>query len=340
MARSLGEMSSGAEGAKQTTGYEGIVPPSAGKRFEEKPSKGPSKQEIMDRRLTVDQTTKSVGPVFNIPSGQRGQAGPEGKRAGTKDVSVPFHEMHKAYSTIINNGRSFRKNPLGSDHHDAMDVASGHLMNSIVSYHKAVGEGRMGKHDMDTTVAHGHLQDAVEHMALAHKTLVESGVHDSLQSRKLHAPLPSSDAVADLRSKSLTLKRQGVDGIAGKKKPYKEGVIGKDSSLERNRGTTVIRSPGRGTAEFTDRDVSDLARVFGNDHPGIQRIRAMAGTPRGQDLRISREDRREGVTKQLGAGVATGSFKNPKRRASQKRIDVEYRTDANPSNNTGGKPRP
>lgn len=336
MGRSLGELNSGAENAKQVTGYEGIIKAPA----EGKTAKKPAKEEVLQRY--VDETPMATAaPEARKPistSGPRGAVPQGGTRARTRDVTAPFHEIHSAYTTLINNSRSMK---LGEDHQDAIDVAAGHMMNSAISYHKAMVEGGLHTNGMNVDIAHGHLQDAVEHLTYAHETLVQSGVHSTLASRNLNAPIPSDDKVADLVGKSQTLERRGAGGVAGAVKPYKKGLLGRTGEMTYNRGQYTLNRTVNGQvekAEFSDKDVNDMARTFGRNHPGVQKFIAMRGTQRGKTLRVSADERREGIVKATGAGVATGG-PNPKARGRGVRVDTEYRTDANPSNNTGGKPR-
>jgi hypothetical protein len=343
MGRSLGEMNSGAEKAKGVTGLEGIIPPAAGKRFEEGVSKGPSKEKVLERFLNetpISTAAPASRKPIVAPKSNRGAVPSGQQRARTRDVIAPFHELHKTYSTLINNARSMN---LSDEHHDALDVAAGHLMNSAVSYHKAMSEGGLHTNNMNVDTAHGHLQDAVEHLSSAHNTIVDSGVHATMSSRNLSSALPTDDKVADLVGKSQTLERQGVGGVAGKLKPYKRGVLGRTGSMTYNKGqyslTRVADDNKVEGAEFGDKAVNDMSKLFGRDHPGVQKLIAMRGTPRGQKLRVSKEERREGVTEATGAGTATGSPRNPKARGTGRRIDTRFNTDSNPSGNTGGKPK-
>ena len=341
--------------------FSGIIPPAAGgeeqiqaseaKRAAARRAKGPQTgisykkntgeggivaEETIDESQIPTAAPKGRKPI--TASGPRGAVPEGGQRARTRDVVTPLVQLHGMYKTLINTARSMK---LSESHQDALDIASGHLMNSAVSGHRAHSEGNLGKWNMDRDVTHGHLQDAVEHLSAAHNTLVASGIHATLASRNMTSALPSDDTVADLVAKSQTLQRTGVGGVSGALKPYKRGVIGRAGEIAYNKGSYTLKDATKdpNPAEFGDKDVNEISRMFGRDHPGVQKLIAMRGTPRGQKSRVSKEDRREGVAEVTGAGVASGNIANPKRRGSGRRIDVDYRTDANPSNNTGGKPK-
>jgi hypothetical protein len=359
MGRSLGELNSGANNAKQLGLDEsGIVKPSV-ERFGSgtpNPSKGPSKEDVLQRMIDVTPESGGSGRAFakdvtpvrksTIPTVRMGTVAEGQRRAGTKEVSIPFQQMHKDYSSVINSARNLRKNPLTPDQHDALDVATTHLMNSIASYHRARTEGGLGTPDMHNPTAHTHLHDAVKHLTYAHETLVQSGVHDSLLGRRLSSPLPKDEHVAELSAKSSTLEGQGVGGVQGAKKPYKEGVLGRNSRMTNAAGVLTLQHHNAVTGrmdslEIPHNEIGTLASTFGRNHPAIQKMYAMIGTQRGKRMRVSSDERREGVISSTGAGVAADAPAgiNPKKRASGRRIDVEYRTQSNPSNNTGGRPR-
>lgn len=338
MGRSLGEMNSGAEKAKGVTGYEGILPPADKGRAEASPSKAPKTEDVLQR--FVDQTPRTDS------SGSGGSRPVErATNVRTREVASPLLEMHQHHSAVINAARSLSKPSLTEDQHDALDIATAHLSNSVASYHKARTEGGLHTNNMDNDVAHGHLQDAVKHLSYAHDTLVQSGVHETLQNRYQNSPMPSSSAVKNLVTKSRGLERRGVDGKAGALKPYKQGFIGRKGKMRATPTGMVIENPGKDGkmegAEIDRKGLNDLAQTFGRNHPAIQKLRNMQGTPRGQRPRILPDDRRDGVVEAKGAGVAKDAPAgvNPKKRASSKRVDTEYRTDANPSGNTGGKPK-
>jgi len=362
MGRSLGELSSSADRAKGVTGLEGIVKPaverpeiSAGQGAA--PSKGPSKEEILQRFVDVtpgagSSTRKGfatdVTPTrkSTIPTKRMGTRAEGQSHTPTKEVSVPFREMHARYSDAINAARNIRKSPLAPDQHDALDIATTHLMNSIVSYHRARSEGGLETRDMHSPTAHTHLHDAVKHLTYAHETLVQSGVHDALASRKMTVSMPKDEHVADLATKSTALEGQGVGGVQGAKKPYKEGVLGRNSRMTNAAGVLTIQHHNAVTGkmdslEIPHNEIGTLASTFGRNHPAVQKMYAMLGTQRGKQMRVSKEERREGVVKSMGAGVATDAPAgvNPKKRGSGRRIDLTYRTDANPSSNTGGRPK-
>lgn len=348
MGRSLGEMNSGADNAKQRGLDElGILKPAV-ERFErtsDKPeSKGPSKEQVLQRFIDETPTSgggasrgfaKDVGPKrkSTIPTARMGTVPEGGQRARTKDVSVPFHEMHTTYSNLINTARNFRpttKNPLSPEHHDALDTATTHLMNSIVSYHRATSEGGLGTPTMHNPTAHSHLYDAVKHLAAAHETLVQSGVHTSMASRKLNAPLPKDEHVADLAAKASTLEGQGVGGVQGAKKPYKEGKLGKGGTMTVNENVLVVHHPDHpGTLEIPQGDLHKLATTFGRHHPAVEKMHAMMGTQRGAEARITQQDRFEGVETAKKAGIAKDAPVNPKRPGTGRRIDTGFKSDAN-----------
>lgn len=355
MGRSLGEMNSGADKAKGVTGYEGILPPADKGRAESGQSKAPkvSKEEVLQR--FVDETPSTQGgrkgfatdvtPVrkSTIPTQRMGTVAEGQTRARTKDVSVPFAQMHSQYSDAINTARNIRKNPLTPDQHDALDLATTHLMHSIVSYHRARSEGGLGTPNMHNPTAHTHLHEAVKHLTYAHETLVQSGVHEALASRRMTTSMPKDSHVADLSAKSTTLEGQGVGGVQGAKKPYSRGVLGRSSEMSLNEGVLTIQHP-KGTIEIPQKDLHHLAGTFGRNHPAIQKMNAMMGTQRGKQMRVSKEERREGVVDARGAGVATDApaGRNPKKRGSGRMVRTEFRSDANrigttPTFGEGGK---
>lgn len=360
MGRSLGDMSSAANAAKNVTGFEGILKPAVERpafidpnkpKRTAKPKKEATggvkytkKSEEGDMQVTAEETIDesqagrgSFKPT--MPKGPRGSApGPDAPK--TKEVSVPFHNMHQQYSNLINSARSVKD--LSPEHHDAIDIAAGHLMHSAVSHRLAEVDGNLHKWNQNNDAAHGHLADAVEHLTYAHDTLRASGVHSVLASKNMISTMPSHSDVADLAAKAASLPRTGAGGIAGARKSYKRGVLGRSATINYHPQDGYKISKADGTSvTFGDKDLNEIGRAFGRNHPGFKKLIAMKGTPRDQNLRVSREERRQGVVKARGIGVAEDAppGMNPKKRGSGKRVDTTFRTDANPSNNTGGRPK-
>jgi hypothetical protein len=342
-------MNSGAEGAKQVTGYEGIIPAPA----EGKVSKKPSKEEVLQRY--VDETPAAAAaaapasapkparkkrvkksmaaltpiasrPESTVPRGKRGEGSTDpsmgnlstgGYRAKTKDVSMPLLEMHQHVSNAINSLRSVKS--LSPSDHKVLDDASHHLMNSALAYHHAVKDGGLHTRFPNHDVAHGHLQDAVKHFALAHETLVQSGIHNLAAAHNIAAPLPHDDAVTELSTRSMTLERRGVMGVAGATKPFKSIPLG--------RGTVDPR-------EYTREHVDDLARTFGKSHPGIEKLYTALGTRRGEGSELIGRSAVGSEGRGNRAGVVRPGRVDPRFRGSGRTINTRFSTDANPSRNT------
>jgi hypothetical protein len=197
----------------------------------------------------------------------------------------------------------------------------------------------LGTNTMNRDVAHGHLQDAADHLSSAHEAVMASGVHKELAQHHLNGEVPSDERIADVVSSAYQLPRVGAKGVAGAKKPFKEIKFGK------------ANLPGGAVdKEFIDRAVE----VGGEANVGVAKLRAGQGTPRDPQRREKRNIALNNVNKEIVtkggkkldklptgvggmiSGIDKGAEVNPKRRGSGKRIDTRFSSDAN---NIGRTPR-
>jgi hypothetical protein len=344
MARNVGDLNAGANGATNVTGYEGIIKAPA----EGKPSNRASKEEILQR--FVDEAPASAAPAPTpkapkapkresvIPTAARGAA--NGPRPSSQQVGMELEGHIKKYQLVLNNAASVRS--LSEDHKAAIDTARFHLSNALISHTSAITEAKVGRESepdpykwsnkLDRNAVHGHLQNAAQHLASAHETIMSSGVHTELAKHHLNGEVPSDSTIADLASRAYQLPRTGVEGVADAKQPFKKVKFAR------------TELPG-GT--ITDDLIARAREVGGRQNVGVQKLEAGQGTPRNPNRRKNRNAALNELNKGLKAkklpaldklptgvgGMIDGIDKdapvNPKRRGRGVRIDTRFSSDAN-----------
>lgn len=277
------------------------------------------------RKRGAPKEPKRIGTAAETP---RGYA--EGARPATKPVAAALSAHIGTYKTVLNNASSVRS--LSAEHAGAVDTARYHIAQAERSHGLAYTEGKLGTNTMNRDVAHGHLQDAADHLSSAHEAVVASGVHHELSKHHLNAEIPSDDRISEAVSSAYQLPRVGKGGVAGAKKSFTRVKFGK------------ANLPGAAI----DKELIDRAvEVGGKDHVGVQKLAAGQGTKRDPMRRENRNAALEQINKDVVAkggkalknlptgagGMISGIDKtaavNPKRRGSGKRIDTRFSSDAN-----------
>lgn len=344
MARNVGDLNAGANGATKVTGYEGIIKAPA----EGKASRRASQEEILQR--FVDEAPVSTAPAPTpkapkapkresvIPTAARGAA--NGPRPSSQQVGMQLEGHITKYQTLLNNAASVKS--LSEDHKAAINTARFHLSNALASHKNAIAAAKVGREDepnpykwsntLDRNAVHGHLQDAAQHLTSAHEAVMSSGVHEELTKHHLNGEVPSDSTIADLASRAYQLPRTGVEGVAGGKKPFKEIKFG--------RGTL----PG---SAIDDELLARAREVGGRKNAAVEKLEAGQGTLRNPNRRKARNAAIEQINKiivpkgaaaidKLPTGVGgqiSGIDKdapvNPKRRGRGTRIDTRFSSDAN-----------
>lgn len=324
-------------------GIPGLIQPSAGPEPDVMPvrrvkSQGTVSSQEREQGIVAKETideTRATAPapkvkkekqptrISTAATTERGYA--EGDRPATKPVAAGLNGHITTYKTILNTAASIKS--LSPEHRAAVDEARNHIANAERSHKLAHTEGKLGTNTMNRDVAHSHLQDSADHLSAAHEAVMTSGVHKELAKHSLNGEVPSDERVRSLVSAAYALPRVGAGGVAGAKKPFKKVAFGRETL------------PG----SAIDKDVIDRAiEVGGTRHAGVEKLKAAQGTKRDPMRRektkaLVQELNKRGVktTKlrpNIGgkiSGLDKDAAVNPKRRASQKRVDTRFSSDAN-----------
>lgn len=291
-----------------------------------------AKETIDETRATASapkvKKEKEPKRVSTAATTERGYA--EGERPATKPIAAGLSGHIAAYKTILNTAASIKS--LSPEHRAAVDEARNHIANAERSHKLAHTEGKLGTNTMNRDVAHNHLQDAADHLSAAHEAVMTSGVHKELAKHSLNGEVPSDERIRGLVAGAYALPRVGAGGVAGATKPFKKVAFGRETL------------PG----SAIDKDVIDRAvEVGGTRHAGVEKLKAAQGTKRDPMRREKRNAALTQLNKDVVAkggkalknlptgaggvisGLDKGAAVNPKRRASQKRVDTRFSSDAN-----------
>lgn len=283
----------------------GIIPPSRGPEPDVMPlDRTRSKSTSVFQTQEEMETSGTTQAEETVVEHETPATGPAQKRKGrgsaqatmrTSEVARHLDSLGKQYSTVINNARSLSR--LSDTDHAVLNYAQSQLNNAAASHHKASAEGGLGSREWNRDVAHGHLQDMAASIRTVDKTLKSSGIADKLSQHNLHAAMPDDDHVATMVEHANNLPREGVGGVAGATKPFREVKMGRSNI------------PGAAIDEET---VQKAEQEMGKESYAVRKLKMGRGTRRG-----------------TSAGIATGAEVNPKRRGSGRRVSTRFSSDAN-----------